>query len=31
MIDMPDFWKGFWVGAGVLAAVFIVGRLGRLV
>lgn len=28
---MSDFAKGFWVGAGVLVAVFIAGRLARLV
>lgn len=31
MVDMPDFWKGFWTGAGVLVAIFVVGRVARLV
>lgn len=30
-IDMTDFAKGFWTGAGVLVALFVVGRLARLV
>lgn len=29
-LDLPDFWKGFWVGAGVLVAVLVVGRLARV-
>ena len=31
MWDMSDFAKGFWTGAGVLVAIFVIGRLGRLV
>ncbi len=28
---MTDFTRGFFVGAGVLVAIFVVGRLARLV
>lgn len=28
---MSEFAKGFWTGAGVLVAIFIVGRLARMV
>lgn len=30
-MDLSDFQKGFWTGAGVLVALLIVGRLARLV
>jgi hypothetical protein len=30
MVDMSDFWKGFWTGAGVLVAVLLMGRVARV-
>ncbi len=27
---MSDFAKGFWTGAGVLVAIWLLGRLGRV-
>lgn len=31
MLDLTDFWKGFWTGAGVLVAIFIAGRVFAVV
>jgi hypothetical protein len=30
-VAMSEFAKGFWVGAGVLVAAIIVGKLARLI